>query len=211
MTDDDLQEYVDDVNKGKETYKDKIRVHLGLEIEYLKQNEMYYQKLMKQVEYFVLGQHFIELYNGELFSSYAFSTVEHIEQYARTIEKALHQLPITILAHPDLYLFHYKTWDKNAERVARRICQAAEKTNTYLEYNANGMRRKKVEVNGKKIYPYPRKEFFDIVKEYDVKVVVSSDAHHPNDTYDDVMEQAVIDAKQFGLHVVEELTIKKLN
>ena len=52
----------------------------------------------------------------------------------------------------------------------------------YLECNCNGFSKNQKDFGGIIDYMYPNKEFFKIVSEYkDIKVIVSSDAHNPED------------------------------
>ncbi len=212
MTMDDLDIYLDDINSAKSKYNEQINVHIGLEIEYLDDSFEYYSHLKEKVEYFVLGQHFVSMEDNKnkLFSTYEFTDKEHLYKYSSTIRKALKELPITILAHPDLYLINYIKWDKHSLRVANEICKVCKETNTYIEFNANGLRREEINTIYGDIHPYPRLEFFKVVKEYNLPVVISSDCHHPSQVYDETMERAVKMAKEMGLNVVDELTLKRI-
>lgn len=213
MTLKDFNHYLSDVLAAKNQYQDLIKVYTGLEIEYLHNNEEYYNHLKSKLDYFILGQHFVSMTDtkDDLFSTYEFTTKEHLNKYLETIQKALTELPITIFAHPDLYLINYQVWDQYSQFVAHEICKTAIATNTYLEFNANGFRRDKIDTIYGNIYPYPRDDFFKVVKEYQVPVVVSSDCHHPSLVYDDKMRYAVEKAKELGLNVVSEVTFKNLN
>lgn len=211
MTSSQLDFYIEDVLKAKQKYKNQIEIHVGLELEYIENNEAYYDALKNKVEYFILGQHFVTMKEtGKQISSYEYSRPSELYRYSEMIQEGLQKLPITILAHPDLYLFHYRDWDIHCEKVAREICEAAKQTNTYIEYNANGFRREQVETKYGTVHPYPRQEFFEIVKEYQIPVVISSDCHHPSDVYDDTMVNAVKKAKQMGLNVVDSIQLKSL-
>jgi len=212
MTPSDLYIYLDDIANAKLKYKDHIQVFSGLEIEYLHDSSEYYNNLKNKVDYFILGQHFVSMTDNkdDLFSTYDFTKKEHLFKYLETIKRALKELPISILAHPDLYLINYQTWDEHSEYVAHEICKIAKETNTYIEFNANGFRRDKINTIYGKIYQYPRFDFFEVVKHYQLPVIVNSDCHHPSQVYDTTMKAAVNKAKELGLNVVDEIQFKNM-
>jgi histidinol-phosphatase (PHP family) len=189
MTPEELKIYLNDIDSVIASHGKEITILKGLEIEYVSTDIKNYPKWIKELDYLVLGQHFVEEEN-QLLSTYHFKTETELEQYKNTIIKALKELPISILAHPDLYLIHYKKWDEKAIEVAHAICEICNETNTLIELNANGLRRELIQVENKLIPPYPRKEFFEIVRHHQCKVIVSSDCHHPSQVFDEYMEKA---------------------
>src|SRR5690606_13625101 len=104
-----------------------------------------------------------------------------------------------ILAHPDLFLFNYQTWNELTEKVSREIIEASIKYNVLLEVNANGIRRKPIiNQDGKQVYIYPRIEFWKIVQEYkDAKVIIGEDNHKIAFTGDESVRKAFEFAKAF--------------
>ncbi len=55
----DLTTYFEDVKTVKERYKDQIKVYTGLEIEYFPGYDQFYQHLLADTDFFILGQHYI--------------------------------------------------------------------------------------------------------------------------------------------------------
>ncbi len=211
MTPDDLELYIKDIEEAKQLFADKIDVYTGLEIEYINNYSEVYQSWLNQVDYFILGVHFVpkDTTSDELFSTYDFSKPKDLDLYADTIERALEELPIAFIAHPDLYLINYQKWDQKAEEIAHRICRLAKQKGTILEFNANGLRREKILIDGEMVSPYPRKEFFEIVKSYNLPVVVSSDCHSPHQVYDEYMVNGYNLAMEWGLNIIDKLSLKK--
>ena len=72
------------------------------------------------------------------------------------------------------------------------IVETAVKFDTPLELNLGGFNYNNIIAAKNGGYPYPCKEFFKIVAEYNAKVVIGVDAHIPQDfiknRYDIVME-----------------------
>ena len=192
MYDRDLQTYLDDIKTTKEIYKDRLTIYAGIEIEHWYKETEYYDIFLANFDYLILGQHFVSLKkdDSDLISSFGLSTKEQIDAYAETLCDAMRTKRYKIIAHPDLYMHGYIDFDEHAAAVAHRICQCAVETNTILEYNANGFRRSKIQTPQGLIHPYPRIEFWDIATKYDVRTILSSDAHGPNQLYDHTMEEA---------------------
>ncbi len=206
----ELPLYLKDIEANQVKYQGKIKILKGLEVEYFYDHEEYYQDLREKVDYLVHGQHYISMTNtmDNLISGFSLTTKEQIDKYASYLEDAMASGYFDIMAHPDLYLHSYKNFDINAEEVARRICKAAVKYDLVLEYNANGY-RKKGKMNGNKFVPnYPREAFWKIVKEYNCKTILGSDAHEPKMLYDNTVKKAEEDYLKLGLNNVVFLKLK---
>lgn len=199
----DLPTYIADIQSAKTRYKGKIDVLTGFEIEYLDTNPNVYKSLLKHADYLILGQHYIHKRNPRhaLVSSYTLQNPESVINYAKTIEKALKTGYFSFVAHPDLYLFGYPTFDQHAERAAEIICKAAKNANIPLEYNAGGLR--------KPTPGYPNKAFWAVAKRYNNDVIIGADAHAPHELCDAPMQQAIHEAQHLGLNIVTRLKLPK--
>jgi len=208
----DLPYYLSDVKSAKETYKDQIEVYTGLEVEYFPGYRHFYQDLRSQTDYLILGQHYISDDDDikKMYSSFGLKTKEQIHLYERYVIEAMESGFFDILAHPELYLFTYQTFDQDAKNIAYNIAKTAKEHNVLLEYNANGYRKKTVKTGKGIQHVYPRSEFWAIVKEVGTKTILSSDCHLPELLYDDTVKRAEEDYKKLGLNEVEELpSLKK--
>ena len=91
--------------------------------------------------------------------------------------------------------------------ICKEIIFAAKEKNVPLEINANGFRKGLKKLDGKLRYLYPRDEFWNLVKSIGAKAIINSDAHNPNQIFD----QAIIDAYNFSkihnITVEEELVM----
>lgn len=175
--------YLKEFHLCKEKYGDKINLYVGLEIEYMYGKKEYLEDLLSYIDYLILGNHY---YSGNVqnkdTSSYACNTKERLEEYVKLTEDALDTGLFKIMAHPDIFLAGYPTFDENVVSAIRRICQACIKNNVYLECNVSGY-DKGIKNFGEFVdYSYPNYHFFKIASEYkDLKIIVSSDAHKPLD------------------------------
>jgi histidinol-phosphatase (PHP family) len=204
----ELPIYYNDVRTIQKAYADKIKIYLGLECEYLDPNPTYYEEFLAEVDYLILGQHYI-IHDGEYVSTFGLSKPEHLITYANDVKKALETGYFTMFAHPDIYMCGYDTFDEAAAKAAHIIGQTAEATGIPLEFNANGIRRGVKQTSQGVRYPYPRQEFWEIVRDYNVKIILNSDAHNPALLYDEAMMEAEQRMKEWGLTAEPFLTIPK--
>lgn len=202
-----LNAYYDDVRDVQRRYRSLIDVYLGMECEYVESDAAYYQGFLDSVDYLVLGHHYIQ-HNGILQSSFNLSKPEHVLTYANEVKEAIASGYFSLLAHPDLYMCGYDTFDESCEKAAHLICQTAESYQLPIEFNANGIRRGIKQTSQGNRYPYPREEFWQIAKQYKMPIILSSDAHHPNTLYDEAMEKAEAMIQQLGLKTIQRLPIK---
>ncbi len=206
-----LESYIKDIEKAQNTYKDKLIIYKGLEVEYFQNQEDYYKLLKNNVDYLIHGQHYITYQEGltNLKSGFALSTESDLERYKELMIQAIRSKLFDIHAHPDLFMNGYRNWDDHANRISHEICKAAQEENAIFEYNANGYRRGIVDTNLGKQPTYPRREFWNIVKQYKIRTILSSDCHTPNFLYDSVIKRAEEDYKSLELPDVGILHFKK--
>ena len=202
-------DYLNDLKKLKTKYIDQITLLGAFEIEY---SDIYLSRLLEMrnsVDYLVLGQHQIEV-NGEFKSIYFKQNHDTIRIYGETIVKALETGLFKILAHPEIFMYTYPSFDSVCEEVSRKIIEVAIKTNTVLEINANGIRdcyRNTGHLFEDEYYKYPHVEFWRLVSNYQQKnnltVVINDDSH----SVDDFNDQFTVEAYKFA----EKLNIKITN
>ena len=173
----ELNEYITTINKLKSEYKDKVEIHVGLEVEFFPSRLDYLKSLKsKGLEYLILGQHFVENEKGE--RKFIFENLNDsknvCEKYYILVKKALETGLFSCLAHPDLFVRQFTELDETFDYYSRKICEVAKENNVPLEINLNG--RYKVQ-NGSKKQPYPNERFWKIAGEVGNDVIVGIDAH----------------------------------
>ena len=193
---DDRLEYLDSINNLKKKYNDKIDILSGYEIEYAPGQEENLQELKDETDILILGQHFVfgENINDIRIIGWGESnTDEELLKYGEYVKTAIEKGFPDIIAHPDLFMLGRKTFGKLEEDVTRTICKTAEKYNIPLEINLNnifcntyynyytkeflydGIENQYSKLSN---VHYPSKRFWEIVSEYDIKVLYGLDAHH---------------------------------
>ena len=196
-----FQDYLKQIEEAKKKYAGKLNVYASLEMEYLSKDKKFLESLRGHVDYLVLGPHYYSKerpYYGN--SAFHVQDEDTMRQYTELIEEALDTGLFKILAHPDLFMTDYKNgYDELCEKYFRRIIEAAIRNNVLIEVNANGFRRE----DGKR--GYPCREFFALVKEYDAPVIISSDAHDPENLVGPHMDKAEELVKELGLKLVEKI------
>ena len=188
----ELQEYLDTVDGLREKYAADLIILKGLEIEYLPEYTEYYEELLtkSKLDYLLLGQHFYRTGDGRLHYTAGISDTESCIDYARSVAEAMQTGYFKMAAHPDLFMMNFLPWDRNCERAADLILNAAVKTNTVLEYNANGFRREKKEYPDGPRYQYPYMPFWKRAASAGMPAIVGSDCHDPSQVWDYAVEYA---------------------
>ena len=219
MTYEQRKEYLKTIRTLKEKYKDQIEIKVGYEVEYLPGEEANIKELKDESDIIVLGQHFVYDENKELrILGKCDYTEEELLRYAEYVEKALELNIPDIIAHPDIYMSKRKEFGETEKKVANIICTASEKYNIPLEINLNNIFQRTynenrilnnlpLEEQRKKLInvQYPRKEFWEIASNYNVKILYGIDAHYRGQI--PVWNELV----QLANEMIGEETICKLN
>ncbi|MGM9971926.1 MAG: PHP domain-containing protein [Anaeroplasmataceae bacterium] len=178
----------------KESERKDISIKIGLESEYIEGEEEFYKELRSNVEYMILGVHFF-MYKGKLIDTYAEINKDTMYAYANNIEKALSTGLFDYLAHPDLFLYNDIEFDSDAIKVSNMIIDSCIRHNVILEINCNG--------KGK----YPRREFYELVKNKPVKVMIGVDAHDPLRLKGVHIEDSINLSNMLGIKIVDKLEV----
>ncbi|GAA0856447.1 MULTISPECIES: histidinol-phosphatase [Clostridium] len=201
----ELDDYFNSINSLKEKYKDKIDIKIGLEIEYDKNQIDYYKKLSEKFDYLVLGQHVCKTSTNPFINSFELNNTDEYLIYANAVSEALDTKLFSFLAHPDLIFLNNFPWDNNCEKACEIIVNAAKRNNSILEVNANGVRRGIIDFCDGQRYRYPHKKFWDKVQKENIRVLVSSDAHSPDEVYDESTLLAMDLAKEWNLNIIDSI------
>lgn len=207
-----VEDYLNQINECRIKYPN-IKIYSGFESEYLPEEKSYYASLRSMVDYLNLGVHFLRDKNGNILNVYKDINYSNVYEYLNTVEKALETGLFTTLVHPDIFMYGYKDKDGNHNfddaciDITRKIAKLAVKYDIYLEVNTNGLSYCK-DKNDRSTWLYPYPKFWEIIKEYPVKILVGADAHSP-EALDNINVKLVLDfVKDMGLKVEEKMVIK---
>ncbi|MGN0342542.1 MAG: histidinol-phosphatase [Roseburia sp.] len=203
-----LDEYIQTTLQLKETYRQQIRVLLGLEAEYFSDYDRYYQRLLekKGVEYLILGQHFYMNDDGSLANVYNdMPDTTACIQYVKNCIEAMNTGYFAYLAHPDLIFVNDFPVDDAVKKAINLLLNEFIKHDYILELNANGFRRGKSRFVTGERYPYPTDFFWQEVAKSNVRVIIGSDCHSVDALCDWATDQAENMVRELGLNLVEKL------
>ena len=207
------EEYFESISLLKEKYKEQIDVKIALEVEWYERYIPYYKNLLKEnkVDYLIFGNHgYLDEFSSSRSEELSFmvkfnehSNEYYLDKYYFCLKKALESGLFKYICHPDCFLRGLQVWDETAVKFSHKIAQLLSKYDVYAELSASGIRnRTKVNYNGELNPAYPFKEFFKILKEYNIKFVIGCDAHAPNQLDDYAVQQACDLAKELQLDIV---------
>lgn len=186
-----LEDYVNTILGLKAEYRKDIEIHLGLEVEYY---PAYFEQLLRMMEpypmeYFLLGQHFVNNEIGEPFNGQPTSEESRLARYVEQSLEALRTGCFTYFAHPDLLNF---TGDPAVyDKWMRKLCEETKKKDIPLEINFLGIWDKR---------HYPNPVFWKIAGEVGNKVIFGADTHQPEKVWNPAaLKKAEEMVKTYGL------------
>lgn len=199
----EVKDYLDTLNALREKYKDKIKIHIGFEMEYY---PPYFDKMFALAksfgaEYLILGQHYLgnEYPNGKP-TLYDGHDEKNLIEYVDTVVSAIKTNKFLYVAHPDILKFDGD--DEIYYREMKRLCLVAKEHKIPLEINFLGIDTNRI---------YPSDKFWKIAGEVGVDAVFGCDAHCARNAFNqEVYNKAVAFAKKHNINVLEKLNIKGL-
>lgn len=185
-----------------------LKIYAGVEMEYFPKHHAHYEKMLEDLDYMILGQHYI-LRNNQLVSTYGLKDLDDIIIYRDMLIAALKTGYFSLLCHPELCFFAFREITDEMYEALRPVIKLAVKLNIPIELNANGIRRDShkpgYNINNFNNYPYPKPRFWEMVKEEGGKALITSDAHEPRILHDEAIKVAYDFAKEYGVKVIQKL------
>ncbi len=181
----DAKDYFESVRSLEEKYKDQIEIHLAFEAEwYYDHYAKYYDDLLKNgiVDYLIIGQHcFIDeetdkiTFYGQLKDKKA-ATIKYKDDLIAGIRSG----NFMYVAHPDLFMQWYPSWDGFAKEIALEIIKVAKEEGVVLELNMGPARwgkRSGLEEDFEVFYP--NEDFWYLVSQEKATCIIGVDNHRP--------------------------------
>ena len=200
----DIDKYKKELEAAKNILPSNIKMMSGFEGEYINGFEYYYEELLCKMgfEYLILGQHFVFNDNGSMQKISKLTDTSVYLDYANNVLTGMKTGYFSFIAHPDIVFMNNFVWDKNCEKACDLIIDAAVKYNYILEYNANGIRKGVVNFTEGPRRQYPYNKFWQKVTDTNIRVLVGSDCHAPNQLYDHCMQTALKEGNDLSLNIV---------
>ena len=169
----DMNAYEKDVKYLQEKYKNKIKILLGYEVDYLK-GYLDERVIHSKVDYLIGSVHFLGEWgfdNPEFISEYKNRDINTIwQEYFDAVEAMAKTGYFNIAGHLDLIkIFKFMT-KKDIRLIAKNALKAIKKSNMVIELNTAGLRKPI-----KEIYPSP--PLLEMAYELEIPITFSSDAH----------------------------------
>lgn len=202
MKPEQFPDYCSTVRLLQKQYADRIRIHLGVEVEYY---PAFFPKLLPilqdaGIEYMLLGQHFVGNEIGEHYSGSPTGDEAILKQYVRQSMEAMNTGLFTYFAHPDL--IHFKGDEAIYRQEMRQLCREAKSCGLPLEINMLGR------WSGRN---YPDFRFWELAAEENCAVILGCDAHAPEHLMKTETEQNLLNmVKTYGLPLLERTTLQKI-
>ena len=207
----ELPDYCRAVDEAREMFP-QLTVLKGMECEFSDSYLSYYRDTLLdelQFDYLIGAAHFFPL-NGEWIGSFGgIDTLAGLRAYVTYFIESMESGLFAFMAHPDLFGNSYHTWDVNTASAAKDIFQAAADLAIPLEINGYGLRKPLIDTPEGKRRMYPWLPFWELASDYDITVVVNSDAHHPNDVGANMSDAAAI-GERYGLPFADLSYLQKV-
>lgn len=163
-----LEDLITTLSALREEYRGRIDIRIGFELEYYPHLFAPTLDMLSHFDYdyLIMGQHFINDEEGEIYNSVPFENEDKLERYTEQVLEGMSTGRFAYLAHPDVIGFsgdadiYYKHM--------RRMCEELKKMDIPLEFNLLGFEEKRI---------YPSERFFRIAKEVGNEVIIGCDAH----------------------------------
>lgn len=184
IAEDRQNEFITEVNRLKEKYKDKIKILCGIEVDYYATSVAEgYDYRLGSLHYFKIGDKyysldisipgFIEMVEKEFGGDY----LAVCEEYYRLLADVPRKTKADIIAHIDLitkFNEGERLFDTKDPRYIKAYRAAVDKLVTYglpFEINTGAISR------GYRTSPYPAPDILEYIKEKGGKLIISSDSH----------------------------------
>lgn len=201
---DELPSYCQALDEAKRQFS-QIQLLKGMECEYVEEFHAFLEDYLLgelAFDYLVGGNHYF-WQKGEWISCYKASfSVAGLRAYVDCVVQSIASGMFSFIAHPDLFGVFYLKWDSNTIAASKDILAAASEYQVPLEVNSSGFRKPKIETPEETRHMYPWLPFWEMASDYDIHVIVNSDAHRPEDL-NGKTEEAFDIVKSFNLKVTD--------
>ena len=199
----ELSGYCADLDRASVNFPELL-ILKGLECDYAPEYISFYREELlegRELHYLIGAVHWYR-HRGEWCSVYgAKMDAAMLNSYARFLIESMESGLYAFMAHPDLFGVGCPNWNRDTRAAATAICRAAADLGLPLEINTYGFRKPCLETADGCRPKYPWAPFWEVAAEWNVPVVVNSDAHRPGDTLA-AMDQGLELAERFGLERV---------
>lgn len=204
-----MDDYLTSIRDLSKQYSEQIKIYVGFEAESFPCYFTFYHEMLENhiFDYLILGNHCAMDDNHNIYSRFShISSASQLYEYKELAIKAIATGMFKIFAHPDYFMQSIENFDADCKKVSREMIEACIAYDVPLEINLAGIRNGERQVGKEKRWWYPHDEFFKLVSKYKAKCIFGSDAHAPNQIYDETANyEAVYFAKKHDLIILDKL------
>ncbi len=214
MTDESLSLYVDSINSLKEKYKGKIKISLGLELDY---NTELTEEKRAHFDYIIGSVHSVYTDDGEvdvdgsldkikeaIDKHFSGDAVLYAEAYFKRVANVYNKTKCDIIGHFDLLTKFIERDgflpinDLRYKNARDKAFSALLDSPAVFEINTGAISR------GYRTTPYPDEDILKMIKQNGRTVVINSDSHS-KETLDCAYEQAKALLKRMGITSISRM------
>ena len=200
-----LETYMDEC-RNLQNATQELQIVCGFECDHHPQYTNWYRERLIDsgfADYLIFGVHFLSDSNlSDVFVRKLPATRAWLHTYTDLYLDGLNSGLYQFGVHPDLFGMFYTRWDQEAISCSQAILSCAESANIPLEINGYGCRKPMIETDEGMRWQYPIRQFWELASQYDLQVIVNSDAHRPEDL--DISGIGAYElAQQFDLNLVD--------
>lgn len=200
---DQLGEYLDECRELEKTTTG-ISLITGLECDWDPTLQSWYEDYIIEtlkVDYLIFGVHSLSVKNRDYYIKEFCNDKKALHAYTDLYIASLSSGLFDIGAHPDLFGASNDRWDDETIACSNSILECASTLNIPLEINGHGLNKSPLKTATGKRAQYPLTEFWELSKNYPIKIVANSDAHYPED-----VKKQVDDANRYAKEIGVELS-----
>ncbi|TNK81588.1 hypothetical protein C4M97_01260 [Mycoplasmopsis pullorum] len=210
----EMQTYLDEVQFYQNKYQNELKIFAGFESEYFPSMDHWYREVLRRndVDYLILGIHAVENLDPENNFNKNCTNKYQLSRYWKSLEEGMRTGLFLYAVHPDFYMKSYESWDQDCEDLANKICDLALELDFPLGFNINGFWKGPRLIGQTVRNKYPIHEFWQIVKNKGVKIILESDTHHKKQLYDqDIIQRTYDLLKEWEIDhlLVEKVDVSK--
>jgi histidinol-phosphatase (PHP family) len=185
-----------------------MKILAGFECEWRPDMESYLRDLVPSLglDYLVAGVHWVP-FGGEWIPTTHITRPRELRAFTDYTVKTIRSGLFDFLAHPDIFCARWYAWNDEARACAKEILRTAEAEHLPLEINGYGLRKPYTDSAEGRRPQYPCLHFWELAADYDIDVLVNSDAHRAMDVAASLDEGRSI-AELFGLRLIDRITPK---
>ncbi|MEG2550011.1 MAG: histidinol-phosphatase [Erysipelotrichaceae bacterium] len=207
---DQFDDYYNSIYNLKIKYQNQIKILIGLECEYFEEYMPWLKSFIieKKIDYIIFGNHYYQSDEKHVYFGRACETKKMLNVYVDECIKGMKTNLYSYLAHPDLFMRAYPSFDEYCEMISYRLCEAAKQYNIPLEYNLSGVAYNEM----MHVAEYPHPKFWEIAAKVGNRIIIGVDAHDNKDLENSKRrDQAEQFLSSLGCVIEEEIDLKDFN